>query len=646
MGSLPREVKRWAAVELELPTESLPHDSYIKTLCVGPGASIWKYVLQHVYHERKVRAMRGNLRWYKILQDKELKQVEGENKDALRLELQREVEDLQAELNQLDQKISTAEEHLAHQEQSVACHWDQYEKSRLRELMLSSFRQRCTQERDSLTQDTRQIHTQCQDLEQLSKKAEVKLVFGMSDGADADVAAEPLVLRNIRELCNERVLFFQSLQENVLKTTPSAVFTLDQRNAAYQHWISSVEDLLHSHPPNQVLLALQALASKQQVALEKKTASLNVEDDLSALGFRYDSNHLLDVSVEEEEDLPPVSSLIQSAWEEVEVCFLRLEAVRSRGRQLQAEVSTLMKQAQLRVPTQDDPSDPSARGVLEQEGRVVRLAAVRDSVKEQCGQLQQRNREKHQAVQNLRTHWQSVTDFRRLVDIRQEQIRSLIKGNSSIKTELARVHSELKHFVQEKLSPQFVGVVRAANGLRNSISQESKLFSLVNLSALDLRLVAGERVPVRHLSLYHGNSLAVCAIPRSLSTPTYLAPAEFCAHVASQKLELRILRRRLHLCSESLEAVQTRTAQLPAPDQKALLERAEAEEVEVLRSLLPRVHQLTQKCSKALAYGSQVNMAIAHWWEQPAQFAVPELQCEGLTFLQWLQRWKLATRGL
>lgn len=44
------------------------------------------------------------------------------------------------------------------------------------------------------------------------------------------------------------------------------------------------QNLLRSHPPNQVLSSLQALTSRQQVALEEKIAALNVERDVSALG--------------------------------------------------------------------------------------------------------------------------------------------------------------------------------------------------------------------------------------------------------------------------------------------------------------------------------------------------------------------------
>lgn len=79
-GSLVHELKRWATKEFNLPSQRLPNDGYFKTwvshininqslksshisnhhwsdfihdrLCVGSGASIWKYMVQHVYQQR------------------------------------------------------------------------------------------------------------------------------------------------------------------------------------------------------------------------------------------------------------------------------------------------------------------------------------------------------------------------------------------------------------------------------------------------------------------------------------------------------------------------------------------------------------------------------------------------------------------
>ena len=132
--------------------------------------------------------------------------------------------------------------------------------------------------------------------------------------------------------------------------------------------------------------------------------------------------------------------------------------------------------------------------------------------------------------------------------LRQEQIRGLIKGNSTAKTELINLHREvwissicanwvdvifiglasccgerngfvsfklkkncqeelnfrisledfypsvlfqLLEFIPGKLLPQFEDVTTAANSLRNSISKEAKHFGAVSLLALDRRTVEG-----------------------------------------------------------------------------------------------------------------------------------------------------------
>lgn len=639
MSSLSQGLKRWAVEELELPASRLPDDGYMKTLCVGPGASIWKYITQHVYKERSVRVMRGNIQWYKVLQDKELKQLKHQNNDSRKLELQREIDALQTELSQLDTKILRVEDQLAAEEQSLNRNWNCFTESRCRQILLDCFRQSCSEDRNALLEETHVIGAQRHALEELAKKAEVKLVFGPSDQSDNEVGADPLVLKDVRELCNERVHFLQCLLESELKVNPSTQFTRDQRHAVIQHWTSAVESVLQSHPPNQVLSALQALTSRQQVALEEKITALNLERDVSSLGFRYESDHLIDVSSELEE-LTPVRSLLQSAWEEVEQSYFELAKTRSRRRQMETELTALIRKAEEAHKT-----DSVSRCVFELEMTAVKQSSVRDSIRDQCVQLQQQARQAQDAIRALQTHWQTVMDFRQLVNRRQEQIRSLIKGNSSVKAELTRVHEEVGQFVQEVLSPQFGSVIGASSGQRNSVSQGANHFSCVSLAALDRRTIkGGQKAPAAQLSIHRIHSPAFHKLCESLSFPMYMAPEELWSQAVTRQLEFRNLHRLLQLFSASAADLQRRTAQLPSPDQQALLQRVKMEDEEILQTLLPRARQLTHRCSKGLLYSEQVKTAITHWWDQPGQFVLPEMQREGLTFQQWLQRWRLATK--
>ncbi|XP_058493405.1 HAUS augmin-like complex subunit 5 isoform X1 [Solea solea] len=648
--NLVQELKRWATEEFNLPSDSLPNDSYFKTLCVGTGKSIWKYVIQHIFHQRNVKIMRGNLQWYKVLQDKELKQTEDQSEAAKQKELQRKIEQLKAEISHLDSQISGTEEQLAPQERSVGRTWAQVEDSRCRELLLQAFRQRCALGCKILSEDAQKIRGHCEAMEHMAREAEVEVLFDKSsssrDGDNLKTSAEAQVLREIRELCDDRIHFYQSLQESELKTTNSAAkhMTPEQKAAMFQYWLSAVENVLGGYAPNHILSALQYLASRDQKELEDKLASLDVTQDVTALRFRYESNHLLDMSTEDSV-LPPVKTLLQDAWEEVEQSLVELTQTRSRVQQLKNQLQTRKVEAQQELSgvTDELHHDTMALSVLELELQSVMQAAVRDHIQGRCIQLDQHARSRQEALRNLRSQWQSIRDFRQLVVLRQDQIRGLIKGNSMAKTELIHLQRQLQEFIRDNLVPRFEDVTTAADSLRNLISKDARQFGMVSLLALDHRTVEGrQRIPASSLSIHRMQSPNFSSMCRSLAFPLYKAPEELWFQAQSQQLELRFLRQLQQLQTATLQKIQKETETLHASDQKALLSRVVEEDQKLLKCLVPRVKGLTQHCAQGLSYGDQVKTAISHWWDQPAQHVLSEANQGGLTLQQWLQRWKLA----
>ncbi|XP_034738483.1 HAUS augmin-like complex subunit 5 [Etheostoma cragini] len=654
--NLVREMKRWATEEFNLSPDSLPNDSYFKTLCIGTGKSIWKYIIQHVFHQRNVRIMRGNLQWYKVLQDKELKQAEGQSEAAKQRELQRKIEQLRVEITHLDSQISGTEEQLATQEQSISRTWAEVEDSWRRELLLQAFRQRCILGRKVLSDDTQTLREHCQALEQMARKAEIEVLFhnkpscsSDGDNLNSKVAAEAQVLRELRQLCDDRVHFYQSLQESELKTSLSAAkhLTCEQRTAVFQYWLSAVENLLKDYPPNHILLALEYLASREQNELEKKLASLDLTHDVTALRYRYESNHLLDMSTEDNE-LPSVKSLLEDAWEEVEQSLVELARTRSRVQQLQNQLQARKKEVEQEVSGSADELhiNTLALSALEVELQYVMQAATRDHIRDRCIQLDQHARSRQEALRSLHSQWQSILDFRQLVVLRQEHIKGLIKGNSMAKMELIRLHTELQGFVQGKLGPQFEVVTTAASSQRNSISKEASQLGTVSLLALDRRTVDGmQRIPASWLSIHRLQSPTFSSLCQNLAFPQHRAPEELCSHARSQQLELRFLQQLRQLHYVTLQKIQKETELLHASDQKALLSRVEEEDQKLLETLVPRVRSLIQRSNQGLSYGAQVKTAISYWWDLPAQHALPEVSKGGLTFQQWLQRWKLAAKA-
>ncbi|XP_063022529.1 uncharacterized protein LOC134423491 isoform X2 [Melospiza melodia melodia] len=61
----------WLREEMELPPSAIPSPAALRRLCSGPAAPIWDYVIRHVWNQRNVKKIRGNLHLYWHLQELE-----------------------------------------------------------------------------------------------------------------------------------------------------------------------------------------------------------------------------------------------------------------------------------------------------------------------------------------------------------------------------------------------------------------------------------------------------------------------------------------------------------------------------------------------------------------------------------------------
>lgn len=91
-----RELSRWAAEEMAVPPAARPRESTLRRLCLGQGADIWAYVVQHVRSRRNIKTIQGNLLWYGHQDNPKVRR---------KLELEATVARLRAENQELDQSL-------------------------------------------------------------------------------------------------------------------------------------------------------------------------------------------------------------------------------------------------------------------------------------------------------------------------------------------------------------------------------------------------------------------------------------------------------------------------------------------------------------------------------------------------------------
>ncbi|MBN3293909.1 NCAM1 protein, partial [Polypterus senegalus] len=238
---------------------------------------------------------------YRELEKLEVKKGECYNQADRRKAMQREVQELRDELEQLDSQIALAQNEVLGTEKSVEDMWRQITESRKRSILLRSFAEQCIENRQKLSTYINKINNHSQVLEELARKAEVVLVFGKNHTEEnlsiPSVGLEPQVL-----------------------------------------------DLIRSHPPSHLLAALEHLALLRQEFLKQKTADIDVSRDIEKLRFRIESKHLQDVS-NKHDFLPSVKLLLQEGWNNVHDKNMQLAAKHAHNRELLSILNSKKQEA-------------------------------------------------------------------------------------------------------------------------------------------------------------------------------------------------------------------------------------------------------------------------------------------------------------
>ncbi|XP_066495034.1 HAUS augmin-like complex subunit 5 [Tiliqua scincoides] len=650
-ASLARELRRWAAEEMRLPPGKVPSESAARSMCSGQCAEIWKYVIRHVRHQRNVKKIRGNLLWYQQMEKAEGMRGDSESEKECRKQLVQGIARLRGELQQVDLQIESAQRELVANEVALETAQEKIRDAQRRILLLQAYSTRVAAERQQLRGREMQVQGRLEQLKEMERKAKAQMVFGGKAYLSGFPTLEPEVLRNVQEACQLRFLFLKTLFEHGMSGNVGSEMTQEQLNTAYQHWLSTVEKMVGSHPPAHILSALEHLALQRTQKLQELTDSINISKDVAALKFRYDSVHLEDVS-DPVDNLPSVQGLIKEGWSKCEMLCVQHLPLQAKGKSLSSDLETVVQEMH-RLLSDGSERTILARAVFELELRAVRLRGYRDGLLTSCRELDEVVRSRHAELQGLQAKRQRILDFRRLVNEKQEHIRALIKGTSYIKSQLRKDQAEIQDFINKKLLPQAEQVAVVTRQLHNRVKQEVEQFGAVALPCLLRRELPGSQcVAAQELSIHRLNRaappkyLSFLNVCKGLAFPLYKAPEQLPFHVVELKQTLIGLQSQLASKRRALGNLQQQLDNTTEPDAQTLVREVQAHDQDQAHELLPRIQRVADECSHRIELWQELQAVMDAWWEQPAQFVLPHEQRLGFTLRQWLERWNRAARKL
>ncbi|XP_029432639.1 HAUS augmin-like complex subunit 5 isoform X2 [Rhinatrema bivittatum] len=652
--SLAQELKKWVTEEMGLAAHKVPSEAVFRKLCVGQCGDIWKYVIRHVHSQRNVKKIEGNLLWYQHLHQTEVKQSEFELQQEHRKQLVKEIATVKLELQQLNQQIKLAEREVTANEALVEASFERMQDARRRTLLLTAYSQKKEQEWEKLRESSSRLRHRGELLQEISRKAKQELMLG-TQAPDSSLSAfsilEPEVLRDVKEACLMRFLFLKSLHDDSVAGNLHGSVSEELRRTSHHQWLSVVENILSTHPPNHILAALEHLTRQNTLEVHNLTSNMDIDHDIQALKFRFQSSHLEDVS-ETTGALPSVRCLIQEGWTACEKLWVQQHPLQVQVTNLSAQLASVVQETHQLLSSGSEESI-LARAAFELELRAVVLKACRDSLLQECRTLEDEACAKKQELQALQQKHQRITDFRQLVERKQQQIQILIKGNSCSKSQLLKSQREVQQFIQRRLLSPQKDVEVEVQQLCGGVERELKLFSRVFLPCLLHRIINGtQHVPAHELSIHRldqilpWDSLVFTGVCQSLKFPLYKAPEKILVHVAELKKDLVYLRGQMCYKTIALSELQLKKKLSQAPDVQTLIKMVKDHDVDQVACLVPKIQLLTQQCAQSIDYTKDVQQAVTDWWEQPAQFALSWETRHSLSLCQWLERWTLALRTL
>ncbi|XP_005400130.1 PREDICTED: HAUS augmin-like complex subunit 5 isoform X2 [Chinchilla lanigera] len=621
-----RELGRWAAEEMGVPAVARAPESTLRRLCLGQGADIWAYVLQHVHSQRNVKKIRGNLLWYGHQDSPEVRR---------KLELETTVSRLRAEIQELDQSLELMEQENETQDIATEQALQSMRDTQHRALLLRAQAGAVRRQKRGLRDPMQRLQNQLKRLQEIERKAKVDVTLGPL--ASASLALEPVVLRDVRTACTLRAQFLQNLLMPQARGGSVQSPHDDHFGTSYQQWLSSVETLLTNHPPGHILAALEYLAAEREAEIRSLCGGDGLRDTEKS---RPPALAPADFS----QALPSMVHLIQEGWQAVGALVTQRGALLKEHRILTGRFQGLMEEVERHS------LGPSERKVLMLGLRGCGLKAELKALCAQRQELEDASGHRQLLLRELQTKQQRILHWRQRVGETQEQIRLLIKGNSASKTRLGRSPGEVLALVKQKVIPASEAVAPQSQELLSCLEEGARHLPHILLSTL-LRHRPEGLTPlptilpsIHQLHPASPKGFNLIALSHTLGLPAGKGPELLLPKAASLRQDLLFLQDQQSL--RCWDLLHMKTSLPPGPPTQELLQIQASQEKEQKESLGQALKRLENVLQQALERIPELQGVVGDWWEQPGQAALSEELCQGLSLPQWRLRWVQAQGAL
>ncbi len=278
------------------------------------------------------------------------------------------------------------------------------------------------------------------------------------------------------------------------------------------------------------------------------------------------------------------------------------------------------------------------------------LAALR-TVQQIAQELARSRGEKKLVLESLKERFVRIQSLDASLKQRRALIERLFRENDEQRKRLINAKDRILAILSHEVSPLVERLGPALEQMRQFVSRDLVCFDSSELSQFLLSSLTDAKSartkPVEELSinqlglmLARQNSLVI-ELFETLGIAQYTSGEAFLNEIVAMKHSIEDNAEQLEFHQESVEQMlANKTAQ--QYNSEASLQRLEHEAQQVeeqVQQWLPSLRRSISEIERALEDAALTQRMAEHWWDQPAQNAVPWIRLDAMNMAEWRARW-------
>ncbi|GAB1601945.1 hypothetical protein Ahia01_000473100 [Argonauta hians] len=557
----------------------------------------------------------------------------------------KEIEKMRQEIKYLETHLNRTQEEILVADASLSEANTKLFQTKQKTALLKHYSVQSNQQMSVFDCLSEQITKHFTDSEKLLDK-EKPVFYCLNSAIKTETACQKNVRENVEKI-------FCSLQ-SFIQNQNNSFHKAEDLESVERVWQKNVKSTLEQFRASDILEALTNMADNATSTLNQKVLHFDYEEELSKIKKRYD---------EEKKGTGDSSNLdiyqLMSDGQKSHILnYINTKTLLADSQKDKVQLQDALTQCNDLIENllREEPQKLTmAKDLLQREVKAAAVGASTNCIEKEISRLKEEVAQGEAEKKLLDKKYEQIRNMESLIQRRMDVIKQVLQDSYILQENLNNNCIQTSNHVEENLQPHKESVQNFVSDLKNAITDEVNKFLDVSLPRLMTVDIDGSYISKSELSINQMNPDFVLnpnnylrEIAKAVDFPAFKSPESMLSHICQLKVDV-------------MKSQLARNLSATAPSRRRFDSGKEVENIEKLNGLVQAVGQSEEQLKTTVHSQLRDNLKtvtndigavamlkqrVEEWEKQPAQYCVPWVQVGGLTFDQWLERWKVAATQL